>query len=372
MVTFADRMLVHLSDPNNVTSLINGMNLGPFLTTLFQAHYNTEFWQISQVAVGARRRVIFEQPIWLETRLLGREDTQSSPPVKTSLDFRVYGQETALWADLVMEFDTTWLVDQFPGSINLTPMTPANYLGVANLISVLRVDANNRPLDPSGIVLQVAVNPQGQIQTDPPNPVILRLDPLAGALLRPDQSIFSLVQLELFPMVGPAVPVFGVPLGLDGQPLPNLRIDNQGRFTDLGGGAVQTDPITGLPLDGAGVPLRPARLTFPNGGSVDYRFTFSLPVDTARQTFQFPTRLHFFILPELNLVEDLHRALTLGHRLGQQNTSLLTLSEPANRQANAVVLVYETNAVGGSGLSAANVRRLGEAAGVLIHFFSIP
>lgn len=370
--TFADRLLVYLSDSNNLTNFLNGMNLGPRLTTLLQNRYNSEFWQVVQVAVGARRGLVFEPSLWSETRLIGREEALSSPSLKTNIDYRIFGQETALWTDLQIDLDTTWQVDQFPGSIQVTPANPANYLGVANLISVLRIDAGNHPLDPSEAAMGATVNAQGQIQTDPPNPVSLTLDPQAGTLLMPDQSIFSLVKLELFPKVGPNAPLLGVPLREDGQPIPDLRMDHQGDFTDLNDNAVPTDPATGLPLDAAGNPIRLARLTIPGGGTVDYRFTFSLPVQTARQTFRFVSRLHLFMRPDIDLINDLRMVLALDHQLAQNHTTLIDLNDPGNRQPNIMALVYESSALNGGTLNEADILRLGRSIGVLIHFFSIP
>jgi len=73
------------------------MNLGIFLTTDFQARFNSEFWQITQVAVGATRNFSFEEPTWIETRILGRKDHYGNGQSKTNIDYRVYGIETTLW-----------------------------------------------------------------------------------------------------------------------------------------------------------------------------------------------------------------------------------------------------------------------------------
>jgi hypothetical protein len=372
VATFADRLIVFLADPNNLPGFLGGMNLGASLTTTFQNRFNTEFWQVAQVATGAIRRVRFEQPTWVETRLMGREEHLGSNPNKTLIDYRFYGQEVALWTDLIIELDTTWQVDQFPGSIAATPANPATFGGLANLVSVLRLDANNRPLGADSQPLAASLDPQGRLQSDPPNPVALRVDPLAGALARPDGSIFSLVQLALFPQLGLPAASRGAPLGTDGQPLRGLLMDHQGNFTRLDATPAPLDPLTGLPLDSAGNLVRPVRLTTPEGGTVDTRFFFSLPVDPARQVFSFVTQLHLFVRPELNLVDDLRAVLALGHWLGQTNTALLSLSDPANRQPHALALAYENTILNGSGIAPADVRRLGEAAGVLIHFFAIP
>jgi hypothetical protein len=373
LATFADRLLVHVSDPANLAAFLGGMNLGGFFTADFQARFNTEFWQIAQVAVGATRAGSFEQPTWIETRLLGQEDHQGNADSKTYIDYKVYGQETALWTDLLLELDTTWLVDQFPGTVVTSEATPPTFEGLATLVSVLRINAGNHPVDRSGTPLaNVTLDSQGRLQTDPPNPVTLTLDPLAGALLQPDGAIHFLVLLELFPRIGPATPLLGASLGRDGQPLRNLRMDNRGAFTDLTGAPATLDPLTGFPLDGDGQPVRPARLAIPGDGTADYRFTFSLPVQTDRLTLTFVTCLHLFAHSGFNLIDDLRQVLALRHRLERQHDHLLSLSDLAAKRPHAFTLVYENNALADSGLTQAEVHRLGARMNVLIHFFAIP
>lgn len=373
MATFAETVLVYLSNPVNLTALINGMNLDAFLTADFQARFNSEFWQVAQVAVGGVSAASFERSTWVETRILGREEHHGNSHDKTSIDYKLYGQEMALWTDAMIELDTTWQVDQFPGSVVTSAAAPPTFRGLANLVSVLRIDAANHPLDRSGAPLaNVTLDSQGRLQTAPPNPVTLKLDPLAGALLNPDESVRSLVLLELFPRIGPAAPLVGAPLGEDGQPLRDLRMDNRGTFTDLAGAPATTDPLTSLPLDGGGNPARPARLTIPGGGTVDYRFTFALPVQTNRLVLAFVTRLYMFIMPEFHLVDDLRTVLALRHRLEQRHDYLLSLNDTASKQPYAFALVYETSALTGSGLNQGNVQRLGARMGVQIHFIAAP
>src|SRR5215211_4893945 len=103
----AERLLVHVSAPANLGTFLNRLNLRPFLTANFQNRFNSEFWQIAQVAVGATRSASFEQPLWVETRILGREDHHGNPSAKTNIDYTVYGREVALWADAVVDLDTT-------------------------------------------------------------------------------------------------------------------------------------------------------------------------------------------------------------------------------------------------------------------------
>jgi hypothetical protein len=373
-MAFADRFLVRISDPPGLNTFLGNIGLGAFLTADFQRRFNSEFWQIAQVAVGATRRSSFEQPLWTETRILGREDHHGSSFAKTNIDYTVYGRETALWTDAVIELDTTWRVDQFPGSVVTSQAAPPTFEGLANLVSVLRIDQNNHPLNRSGTALNnVTLDNQGRLQKAAPNPLTLTLDPSAGALLRPDGSIHSLVLLELFPRVGPATPLLGAPLGEEGQPLRNLRMDNQGSFTNLAGAPAATDPLTGLPLDGNGDPVRPARLTIPEGRTVDYRFMFALPVRTDRLTLQFVTRIHLFVKSNLNLINDLRDILALRHKLEQRNDYLLSLNDTTNKQPHVFVLVYRDNVLGGGpGLTADGARRLGSRVGVLINFVAEP
>lgn len=373
MATFADRLLVHLSDPANLTTFLSGLNLGAFFTADFQARFNSEFWQIAQVAVGATLGFSFERPTWIETRILGREDHHGNAQGKTSIDYKIYGRETALWTDALIELETTWLVDQFPGTVVASETTPPTFEGLANLVSVLRIDTANHPLDRSGVPLaNVMLDNQGRLQTDSPNPITLTPDPLAGALLQPDGTIYALVLLELFPRVGPATALLGAPLGEDGQPLCNLRMDSRGSFTDLAGAPAAVDPVTGLPPDGDGKPVRPARLTIPGGGTADYRFMFALPVETGRLTLQFVTHLYLFIMPEFNLISDLRSVLALRHRLAKRHDYLLSLNDTANKWPHAFALVYEANALAGSGLNQGDIRRLGAHMNILIHFFAEP
>lgn len=373
MITFADRLLVHLSNPANLTAFLGGMDLGAFFTADFQARFNSEFWQIAQVAVGAIQNLRFQESTWIETRLIGREDHQGNAPSKTQIDYKVYGLETALWTDLLIDLDTTWLADQFPGTVVASEAAPPTFEGLANLVSVLRIDAGNHPLDRSGAPLaNVTLDNQGRLQTDPPGPVTLTLDPLAGALLQPDGAVHSLVLMELFPRIGPATPLLGAPLGEDGQPLHNLRMDSRGSFTDLAGTPATLDPLTGLPLNGGGQPVRPARLTIPDGGTADYRFTFALPVETDRLTLEFVTRLYLFARSEFNLIDDLRHVLALRRRLAQRHDYLLSLNETSSKRPHAFALVYEANALAGNGLTLEDVRRLGVRMNVLIHFFAVP
>jgi hypothetical protein len=349
------------------------MTLDDFLKTDFHARFNSEFWQIAQVAVGAAQASTFEQPTWVDTRLLGWEDHQGNAQGKTRIDYTFYGQETALWTDLRIELETTWLVDQFPGTVEVSEADPPTFEGLANLVSVLRIDASHHPLDRSGAALaNVTLDDQGQLQTAPPNPIQLTLDPTAGALHQPDGTILSLVLLELFPRLGPATALFGALLGEDGQPLRNLSMDHHGSFTDLAGNPAALDPLTGLPLDGGGQPVRPARLTIPGGGTVDYRFTFALPVQTDQLTLEFLTHLHLFVRPEFNLIDDLRQVLALRHRLEQRPDYLLSLNDMGNKQPHAYILVYEENALAGSGIEQEAVRRLGARMNVLIHFAAAP
>jgi len=349
------------------------MNLGIFLTTDFQARFNSEFWQITQVAVGATRNFSFEEPTWIETRILGRKDHYGNGQSKTNIDYRVYGIETTLWADAIVELETTWQADQFPGTIVSSQATPPTFEGLANLVSVLRIDTANHPLDRSGIPLaNVSLDNQGRLQVGPPTPGTLTLDPLAGALLRPNGEIYSLILLELFPRLGPIVQFLGAPLGENGQPLHNLRMDSQGSFTDLAGTPASIDPLTHLPLDGDGKPVRPARLTIPDGGTADYRFMFALPVQTDRVTFNLVTRLYLFAMSEFNLINDLRNVLALKHRLEQQQDYLLSLNDTANKRPSAFTLVYDANVLTGSGLVRNDVLRLGASMDVLIDFFTIP
>jgi hypothetical protein len=373
LVTFADRLLVHLSEPANLVAFLGGMDLGTFFTADFQARFNSEFWQIAQVAVGATRTVSFEQPTWVETRLLGREDHHGNAHSKTQIDYKVYGKETAQWTDLLVDLDTTWLVDQFPGTVVTSEAAPPTFEGLANLVSVLRIDAGNHPLDASGAPLaNITLDNQGRLQTDPPNPITLTLDPLAGALLQPNGAIQSLVLLELFPRVGPVTPLLGAPLGEDGQPLRNLRMDNHGSFTDLTGTPATIDPLTGLPLNGDSQPVRPARLTIPDSGTTDYRFTFTLPVQTDRLTLMFVTRLHLFVRSEFNLIDDLRLLLALRHRLEQRHDYLLSLNDTSSKRPHIFTLVYQDNVLAGNGLTQDDVRRLGARMNILIHFFALP
>jgi hypothetical protein len=250
MATFPDRLLVHLSDPGNVAGFLAGAGLDAFLTTDFQRRLDTGYWQIQQVAAGAATVRDLQQPCWQRLRVLGREEVQGNTPTRTTIDHSIYGFETARWIDVSLNVDTTWTVDQIPGSIDVTPTAPVHFDRTANLLSVLRVDAANHPLDRSGTpVTTVTIDGEGRLRTDPPQPVTLRLDPNSGVLREPDGAVRDQILLELFPRLG--VPGLGLPLGDDGQPLRDLRVDSSGVFTDLAGAPAATDPRTGLPVDGS-------------------------------------------------------------------------------------------------------------------------
>jgi len=350
------------------------MDLGAFLTADFQARFNSEFWQITQVAVNnTPRSISFEQPAIIETRILGRKDHYGNDQSKTNVDYRVYGMETTLWTDAIIELDTTWQANQAGTAVASQPTQPSIFKGVAHLVSVLRIDPANHPLDRSANpLIDITLDNQGRLQAGQPNPGVLTLDPSAGALLLPGGKIHSLVLLELFPRLGTATPLVGAPLGEDGQPLRNLRMDSKGAFTDLAGASARLDPLTGLPLDGNGKPVHPALLTIPDGGTVNYRFMFSLPVQTDKVTFNLVTRLYLFALSGFNLVDDLRKVLTLRQRLEQRQDYLLNLSDTADKLPGAFALVYDANTLAGSGLVQDDVRQLGASVNVLIHFFAIP
>src|SRR5690242_17351669 len=99
VVTFADRLLVYLGVQANRTAFLNGIGLDGFLTSDFQTRLNTDFWQVAQVTAGAVRSVRLEQPLWIEQRIMGREDHFGGSTGRTSVDYKVTGRESALWID---------------------------------------------------------------------------------------------------------------------------------------------------------------------------------------------------------------------------------------------------------------------------------
>jgi hypothetical protein len=371
MATFADHLLVHLSDPGNVAGFLAGAGLDTFLTADIQRRLGTDFWRIQQVAVGAATVRDLQHPCWQRLRVLGREEVQGTTPTRTTVDHSIYGFETARWIDMSLDLDTTWTVDQFPGSIEVTPAAPVQFDSTASLLSVLRVDGANHPLDRAGApVATVTVDDQGRLHTDPPQPVTLRLDPGGGVLRGPDGRVRDQVLLELFPRLG--VPGLGVPLGDDGQPLRDLRVDSTGVFTDLAGAPAATDTFTGLPVDGSGQPVRPARPAILGGDGADYRFMLSVPVRTDTLTLNFVTRLHLLVARSADLLVDLRGVLATRRVLEPGADYLISLSDTANKVPQAFGLVYEQNAFDGTGLDPAGIRRLGALMGVLVHFFAVP
>jgi len=370
MATFADRLLVYLSDPANVVGFLASAGLDPFLTTDFQHRLGSEFWQIQQVVIGAAAVHELQHSYWQRPRILGREEVQGTTPTRTTVDYSIYGFDTARWIDVSLDLDTTWTVDQFPGSIDVTPAAPVRFDLTANLLSVLRIDAANHPLDRSGTPVAVTVDNQGQLRTDPPQPVTLRLDPTGGVLRGPDGRVQDQVLLEMFPRLG--VPGLGVPLGDDGQPLHDLRMDTSGAFTDLAGVPAATDPRTSLPIDGSGRPVRPARPATPDADGADYRFMLSIPVRSDTLTLNLLTRLHLLVAATPDLLADLRDVLATRRVLESGTDYLISLDDTAGKVPQAFGLVYEQNAFDGSGLDSAGIRRLGARMGVLVHFFAVP
>lgn len=368
MATFIDRLLVHLADPANLTGFLAGADLDGFLTADFQRRLDTGFWQIQQVTAGAATVRELERPYSQRLRVLGREEELGSTPRRKTVDHSVYGFETARWVDVSLDVDTTWTVDQFPGTVDVTPAAPASLDGTASLLSVLRVDAANHPLDRAGApVATVTVDGQGRLDTAQGT---LSLDPNGGVLRGSDGRVRDQVLLELFPRLG--VPGLGVPLGDDGQPLADLRVDSAGTFTDLAGAPANTDPRTGLPLDGLGRPVRPARPAVPGDDGADYRFRLSVPVRTDTLTLNLVTRLHLTVAGAADLLTDL-RGVVGTRRVLEPGTDYLTsLDDLAGKVPQAFGLVYEQDAFDGSGLDSAGIRRLGARMGVLVHFFAIP
>jgi hypothetical protein len=370
--TFRDRLLVHLSDPATLPAFLAATDLGAFLTADCQHRFNSEFWTVAQVVVGQASVTGFERPLWTRTRILGREEQHGNAQHRKTVDYSVYGTERPTWVDVDLALDTVWSVDQFPGSVDLTPATPPTFEGTASLLTVLRVDGANHPLDRAGAPLAtLTVDDQGRVMTDPPDRAQLRVDPLAGALLRPGGAIQAAARFELFPRVGGGT-ALGVPLGTDGQPLRNLRLEGGGRFTDLAGTPAATDPVTGLPLDGSGAPARPSRLAIPGGGGDDVRFSFSLPVSTDQLTLALGTLLHLRVPAQADLVEDVREVVAARRAFEQGEDYLISLDDLANKVPHSFGLVYEANAFDGSGLDVAGVRRLGAAAGVLVLLFALP
>jgi hypothetical protein len=371
MATFADRLIVHLSDPGNVAGFLAGAGLDAFLTADFQRRLNTDFWQIQQIAVGPVTVRELEHPYWQRLRILGREEVHGNSPTRTTVDHSIYGFETARWIDASLDVETTWTVDQFPGTVEVTPAAPVRFDSTASLLSVLRVDGANHPLDRAGVpVATVTVDNQGQLRTAPPQPVTLRLDPTGGVLRGPDGRVRDQILLELFPRLG--APGFGVPLGDDGQPLRDLRVDSSGTFTDLAGAPAATDPRTGLPVDGSGQPVRPARPAIPGGNGGDYRFMLSVPVRTDTLTLNLVTRLHLLVAPSADLLVDLRGVLATRRVLEPGTDYLTSLDDMAGKVPQAFGLVYEQNVFDDTGLTLAGIRRLGARMGVLMHFFAVP
>ncbi|WP_328524046.1 hypothetical protein [Kribbella sp. NBC_00359] len=368
MVTFTDRLLVHLADPANLTGFLAGADLGGFLTADFQRRLNTGFWQIQQVTAGAATVRELELPYWQRLRVLGREEEQGSTPKRTTVDHSIYGFETARWIDISLDVDTTWTVDQFPGTVDITPTAPVRLNNTASLLSVLRVDAANHPLDRAGApVTTVTVDGQGRLEAGQD---MLSLDPNGGVLRGPDGRARDQVLLELFPR--PEVPGLGVPLGDDGQPLADLRVDSSGTFTDLAGAPARNDPRTGLPLDGSGQPVRPARPAVPGGDGADYRFRLSVPVRTDTLTLNLVTRLQLAVAGAPDLMTDLRGLVAIRRMLEPRTDYLTNLDDLDGKAPQAFGLVYEQNAFDGSGLDSASIRQLGARIGVLVHFFAIP
>jgi hypothetical protein len=371
MATFADRLLVHLSDQANVAGFLANAGLDAFLTADFRRRLDTGFWQIQQVAPGPATVHELEYAYWQRPRLVGREDVQGSSPTRTTIDHSIYGFETAQWVDVSLNLDTIWTVAQMPGSVDVTPAAPVRIDHTANLLSVLRVDDANHPLDRSGApVPTVTVDDQGLLRTDPPQPVTLRLDPNGGVLRGPDGGVRDQVLLELFPRDG--VPGLGVPLSDDGQPLRDLRLNSSGAFTDLVGAPAATDPRTGLPLDGSGQPVRPARPAVPGGDSSNYRFMLSLPVRTDQLILNLVTRLHLLVGRSADLLLELRSVLATRRVLEATTDYLISLDNLAGKIPQAFGLVFEQNAFDGNGLDIAAIRRLGARMGVLVHFFAVP
>ena len=374
MVTFTDRVLVSLAEPANVPGFISGMSLNSFLLRDFRRRFNTEFWNVAGVTTGAVRVLGFEDVLSIEKRLMGREEHHNgSGSNKTLIDYRYYGEEQTLWTDVVLEVETTWDVDQFPGTVSVSDSTPAAYEGLADLVSVLRFDAAGHPLDVTGVpVANVTLDAAGHLRTNDLIPVDLVLDPLAGALRQPDGSLHTRVLLELFPKVGPTTPLLGAPLGEDGQPVPDLLMDHHGQFTDFAGTPSALDPVTNLPLDSAGQPVHLAVVTTPEQNKVDYGFFFSLPVVNNRLTLQLMTRLHLLLPLDVDLVRDLRRVVLLRRHLETRTDYLLNLDNTQQRIAHVFGLVYEANSLNATGLTAAAVQHLGDQLGTLIHFFPEP
>lgn len=371
MATFSERLLVHLSDPASLAGFLAGAGLEAFLTADFQRRLNTDFWQIQQVAVNAGTVRDLEHACWQRPRILGREDVQGTTPVRTTVDHSIYGFETVQWIDVSLDLDTTWTVDQFPGSIDATQAAGVSLDRTASLLSVLRVDAANHPLDRSGAPMAtVTIDDQGRLRTSPPQAVTLRLDPAMGVLRGPDGGVHDAVLLELFPRTGASM--LGVPLGDDGQPLHDLRVDSTGAFTDLTGAAAASDPRTGLPIDGSGRPARPARPAIPGGDGADYRFMLSVPVRTDTLTLNLVTRLYLLVATSADLLADLRGVLAIRHALETRDDYLASLDDTAGKAPYAFGLVYEQNIFDGNGLDRVGVRRLGARMGVLVHLFAVP
>lgn len=133
MASFADRLLVHLSDPANLPGFLAGTDLAAFLTADFQRRLDSEFWRVAQIALAQGTMIGFERPLWTRTRILGRQEQHGNAQARRTVDYSVYGTERATWVDAEVELDTTWSVDQFPGTVEVSEANPATFEGVTDV-----------------------------------------------------------------------------------------------------------------------------------------------------------------------------------------------------------------------------------------------
>ena len=119
-VSFADQVLVFLSDPAIQASFPDAIGLSAFTKASFLRRYTQGGFQISNVTLGVPSRFLTQQPLFDETKILGFREKRSESPERHWHELRITRGEMG-WVNACFTLPVTLVVQAFPGSLQLGP-----------------------------------------------------------------------------------------------------------------------------------------------------------------------------------------------------------------------------------------------------------
>jgi hypothetical protein len=139
-VSFADQVLVFLTNPTNQVSFPGAVGLSAFANTSLSQRYGQGGFQITSVTLGAPSGFA-QQLLFDETRITGFREKRSERPERNWYEIKLSKGEAA-WIDASFNVPVTLNVQAFPGSLQLGPqgggVTPAGISDPASISHLLK------------------------------------------------------------------------------------------------------------------------------------------------------------------------------------------------------------------------------------------